>query len=875
MVESEFIRDFEKEKKTEKKKKPAKKKVVKNKVVKKSIKKRDIRKLIPEKIRGFNFVLIGKYVERILTEGDGKQPAERGWQKKVHRFEDFAVQEHLKQGRNYGIQPNNSSITFEGDTEAKFLVMIDFDTKEFQDKVLDKFPKTFTTTSGSKKNCVHLWLASDNNKAFKIKNENLDTLADFIGSGNQIIGVGSKHNSGSVYSIVEDEPLAFMPYSEIEALLKPHDKSPKKVKKPKKQFVPKNIEGDLVEEIYNSVSMEDVLSTIGIDTSKNPTGCFLHGSNGGKCFSYDDETAHCFHCDGGWNKYSLIREAKNFSDKETFDWFAKTTGRMDELKEDRKKFKKEKDQEIEKMFIASGENLREEVLTFLALKKTREATQLIVNSFLKDNFVYSTRDDKKSEMWIYENGIYVPHGISYIDEFCESVLGRVFTRQLANEVIEKIKVKTYIDQDKFFGVNYVDEIPINHGILNLKTREVKPFDPKKIFFSKLPLNYNSKAKCEKIEIFFKDILKEEEDVKVMFEIFGFLLLKEYRIEKAIMFNGSGRNGKGKTLSLMEKFVGSNNVCNVPLTSMQKDNFDLEDLFGKLINVGGDTGKTSLKDTGCFKELTGRDGVNLKRKFKRTLRFVNYAKHIFACNDLPIVYDNTEGFWSRWILIDFPFKFKTKKEIEIEENKENLKVIDTNILNKISTQEELDGLLISALNGLDRILKQNDFSFSKGVEYTQKTWKRRANSFLAFCQDCIEEDENSSIVKIKIKKVYSNYCKKYNLKARASDKVIKSTLENEYFAEETRDQDRKRMWEGIKFKDLPSIPTINHPIGENKVLVSSSNTMGKVGKQQISKEKPLTNSSFKDLVEENKDLGGEITKDEIDFSKSNILEDKNE
>ncbi len=333
------------------------------------------------------------------------------------------------------------------------------------------------------------------------------------------------------------------------------------------------------------------------------------------------------------------------------------------------------------------EDIKEEVLTLIAFRKPREATEKIVERFMEKNHIYSTRDDLKSEMWIYDSGIYVPQGESYIREFCGKVLGQIYTTSKANEVVEKIRVRTYIDQDEFFKTNYLYEIPILDGILDIRTRKISPFTPEKIFFNKLPLNYKSKQKCDKIKQFFRDILADEEDIKVIFEIFGFLLLKDYRIEKAIMLNGEGRNGKGKTLRLMEKFVGSSNTCNIGINSMQKDNFDLEDLFGKLLNVGGDTGRTSLKDTGCFKELTGRDGVNLPRKFKRSLRLVNYAKHIFGCNDLPIVYDNSVGFWARWVLIDFPYEFKTEKEIEAlpEEERKNKKIINTNILEEISTQ----------------------------------------------------------------------------------------------------------------------------------------------------------------------------------------------
>jgi len=284
---------------------------------------------VPERIKDFNFVLIG---------GDGKQPIEKGWQKKIHKIDCLQLQEYLSANKNYGVQPNNSPIIING--EAKFLCMVDFDTKEFQDKVLHLFPETFTTTSGSPKNCLHLWFASDNNKAFKIKDENLNTLADLIGAGNQIIAPGSKHSSGSVYTVIKDIPIAFIPYSEIEAILKPHDKSPKKNLKPKKEYLPKGISSDITQDIYNSISFEEVLKEVGVDTSKNPTGCFLHSSNGGKCFSFDNETAHCFHCDGSWNKFSLVREAKNLTDKGTFEWFAEKTGRTADLEKARKEYVK-------------------------------------------------------------------------------------------------------------------------------------------------------------------------------------------------------------------------------------------------------------------------------------------------------------------------------------------------------------------------------------------------------------------------------------------------------------------------------------------------------------------------------------------------------
>ncbi|KKK53117.1 hypothetical protein LCGC14_3098000, partial [marine sediment metagenome] len=218
-------------------------------------------------------------------------------------------------------------------------------TKAAQDKVISMFPETFTTSSGSPKNCCHLWLASDDNKAFKTKNENSDTLAELLGAGNQVIAPGSKHPSGSIYQVTKDVPIAFMSYAEIEAILKPLDQSPKKTQKVKKNYIPKGINDDINSKIYDAVSMTNILNELGIDTSQNPTGCYFHDSSGGKCMGWDNETAHCFHCDNSWNKFSLIREAKNFTDKDTFDWFAEKSGMTEELKKNRKEYVEKKQKE--------------------------------------------------------------------------------------------------------------------------------------------------------------------------------------------------------------------------------------------------------------------------------------------------------------------------------------------------------------------------------------------------------------------------------------------------------------------------------------------------------------------------------------------------
>ncbi len=449
-----------------------------------------------------------------------------------------------------------------------------------------------------------------------------------------------------------------------------------------------------------------------------------------------------------------------------------------------------------------SEKLINEVLNFIITRKEDDASELIAKEILDKNNIYTTRDDIKSEIWFYDGGIYVPNGKMKIKEISRRIYQEAYTPQRVNKVIAKIEADTMIEHDDFFKNESIEDIPVQNGILNIFTRELKPFTPERIFFNKLPVTYDLEATCPNIKQFFKDVLKDDDDAKVMFELIGFCLMKEYKYEKAVMFLGDGRNGKGKTLSLIKYFLGGENCCSVPLSQIHAASTSVCELYGRLANLAGDLSNLDLKDTGMFKQITGRDLITAKRKYLRDLFFTNYAKIIFACNELPKVYDTKDGFWSRWILFEFPYRFIQEKFYNQmnEEEKENCKIMDEEIIEKITTPEELNGLLNVSLDGLDRIIKDKGFSYSKGTDEVKNMWIRKSDSFTAFCIDLVEEDYDGKVTKKNLRKTYNFYCKRQKLPG-CSDKAIKATLEDRYGAVEFQEHQGDRIWEGIKLKNI--------------------------------------------------------------------------
>lgn len=457
-----------------------------------------------------------------------------------------------------------------------------------------------------------------------------------------------------------------------------------------------------------------------------------------------------------------------------------------------------------KYWVQRRIGIKNKFLDLVKEKKLSDASEIIVEYILEGNHIYTTKDDVKSEMWIYKEGIYVPQGKSEIKELMRDILGKWYSQWYYNQVIAKIEADTFIEQNKFFNNNYKEEVPILNGILNIKTGELLEFTPEKIFFSKCPVKYDPCAECPKIDLFLTEVLKNPEDKKLFYEIGGFCLLKEYLFEKAFMFVGGGRNGKGKSLELIKRVIGAENCFSLSLASLQHDNADISQLFGKMVNLAGDIGHKDLQETAMFKSLTGRDLITTKRKFLQALTFENYAKFIFACNELPMVYDISKGFWDRWILLEFPYYFGTKEEIEnIKEGKEFMKLRDESIIEKITTEQELSGLLNQFLIGLNRLFENRKFSSTMGSEETKNIWIRKSNSFMAFCMDKIIEDGESKISKKELRKRYSDYCKEHKI-ATKSDIVMKRVMGDMFGATDERvieelGNRQEWHWMGVRWK----------------------------------------------------------------------------
>ena len=401
---------------------------------------------------------------------------------------------------------------------------------------------------------------------------------------------------------------------------------------------------------------------------------------------------------------------------------------------------------------------------------------------------FLTLEDTEEVLYYDESeGIFKRGGETLIKKLCEKYLGEEANTHRVNEVIGHIQRSTYTKRSE------LDENPhlicVKNGVLDLKTMELKEHSPDYKLTVRIPVKYDPEAECPEIRKFLSEILHPE-DIPVIEELFGFCLYRKYFIHKAFMFVGSGWNGKSTLLALFEAFLGKENVSSVSLQEISEDRFSKAELYEKLANIVADLPPKALKDTGDFKRLVGEDTVRAQRKFREPFKFENYAKFIFSCNQLPMTTDESDAYYSRWVIVDFPNVFEPERAIPQEE-----------LLARLTTEEELSGLLNLALEGLKRLLKNKDFSRSLSTEEAREQYLRMSDSLAAFVQECVEEAPDAWISKGEFYSAYAEYCRQNRLPI-ISQSVVGRRLPQLCRVESYRPKVggvRTTAWKGIRLK----------------------------------------------------------------------------
>lgn len=333
-------------------------------------------------------------------------------------------------------------------------------------------------------------------------------------------------------------------------------------------------------------------------------------------------------------------------------------------------------------------------------------------------------------------------------EIVKDFLAKVAKKQGMN----KLEIETYKFKNELFlqflaSANFQNvETDTNQVLINFKngTLEIskgnfifRDFQASDFLTYQLPFDYDKFAKCSQFNKFVEKVLPDNDLQKVLAEFIGYVFTKNLKLEKALFLYGFGANGKSVFFDIINAILGKENISNFSLCHLLEEH-NRALIAHKLLNYGSEINASKTKDE--FKQLVSNEPIQARLKYGQSFLMENYAKMAFNCNELPRDIGVEHAYFRRLLIIPF--------EVTIPENEQ-----DKRLAQKI-IQSELSGVFNWVLQGLKRIIENENFTKSKKIIEAVETYKRESDSVVMFLDETSYQPSNN--LSKPLKELYAEY-----------------------------------------------------------------------------------------------------------------------
>jgi putative DNA primase/helicase len=267
--------------------------------------------------------------------------------------------------------------------------------------------------------------------------------------------------------------------------------------------------------------------------------------------------------------------------------------------------------------------------------------------------------------------------------------------------------------------------------------------------------------------------------------------------RALMLTGPTQSGKSTFLDVVAALLGADNVARESLQQLANNRFSPAELDGKFVNIRSDLDSSIVRNTGRFKELAAGDAIRAERKNQDPFRFRVTQKQLYATNQVPDVDNVDQAFHERWLHVRFPDTIpRDDRDGEIDQ--------------KLTTDDELVGILNWALDGYARLMNQDGFSNERSISGKRDLWQSQGDSIDRFVDQVLVKDEQGREPDVEVYNAYCEFCDSLERQPKAKATLTKR-LKQEYGVEQRRPtigNEQVRCYCGISFGS--TLPVASSP-----------------------------------------------------------------
>lgn len=311
----------------------------------------------------------------------------------------------------------------------------------------------------------------------------------------------------------------------------------------------------------------------------------------------------------------------------------------------------------------------------------------IADEILKQNHIATV--EETDDILLYRDGVY-RNGENKVSEIIIKMIedkNYDFSKKILNSILEIIKVRTIITLRHFnHNPNF---ICLKNGIFDLDSNVFTNYssfndNPYKSTIQ-LNIKYNPQAECKEIDKFLTQLFGKEKK-KIYIYIFH-VINSHKRYGKALVLKSNTQSGKSTFLNFIAKIIGEENISNVKLNRL--DNKFTTALFrNSLFNLDHDIIKKEIeKGNRNLKRVISDNLFQAELMYQKSFIFPNRTEFAFSTNGDLNIYK--PALKRRLDIVKMKSIIVNKKE-DLDRF-ENALLVDTEILQKITTDEELSGL----------------------------------------------------------------------------------------------------------------------------------------------------------------------------------------
>lgn len=292
------------------------------------------------------------------------------------------------------------------------------------------------------------------------------------------------------------------------------------------------------------------------------------------------------------------------------------------------------------------------------------------------------------------------------------------------------------------------------GLFDPATRRTYPATPNHTGTWSLPFGYREDAPLPTSWLAFLDSLEMDPgDRLTLQEWFGYLVSGATDQQKGVLLLGQKRSGKGTLLHVAAALVGTPST--VPLTpAALMAPFGLAGAIGKTLLTIGDArfgGADTSEVVERLLSIIGEDRMPVDRKFLTSWEGALRTRVMIASNEVPNVRDASGAFASRFLTLRLPVSHYGRE--------------DPKLLGKLL--DELPGILLWALAGLDRLRAQGRFTESDRARAEQAEMAAQQSPVSVFVDELCHPDPTQRVEKNALYALWALWAKAHGHRAGTS------------------------------------------------------------------------------------------------------------